>query len=68
MIKLDYYSQIDSLTFKIETEDAYKDFWSDKDKLDNNEYSEISPYFNKSTKKFIGKFKDAASVKRGLTG
>ena len=33
MIKLNYY--------EIETEDAYKDFWSDKDKFDNSEYPEI---------------------------
>ena len=41
----------DSLTFEIETEDVYTDFWSDKDKFDNSEYPENSPYFDKSNKK-----------------
>ena len=41
----------DSLTYEIETEDAYKDFWSNKDKFDNSEYPEKSPYLEKSNKK-----------------
>ena len=48
----------DSLTYEIETNDVYQDFWNDKDKFDNSDYSESSPYFNKSNKKVIGKFKD----------
>ena len=52
------FTDTDSLTHEIETEDAYKDFWSDKDKFDNSEYPENSPYFDKSNKKVIGKFKD----------
>ena len=55
------FTDTDSLTYEIETEDAYKDFWSDKDKFDNNEYPENSPYFDKSNKKVIGKFKDVVS-------
>ena len=55
------FTDTDSLTYEIETKDAYKDFWSDKDKFDNNEYPENSPYFDKSIKKVIGKFKDEAS-------
>ena len=55
------FTDTDSLTFEIETEDGYKDFWSDKDKFDNSEYPENSPYFDKSNKKVIGKFKDEAS-------
>ena len=51
------FTDTDSLTYEIETEDAYKDFWSDKDKFDNSEYSENSPYFDKFNKKVIGKFK-----------
>ena len=49
------------MTYEIETEDAYKDFWSDKDKFDNNEYPEKSPYLDKSNEKVIGKFKGGAS-------
>ena len=36
---------------EIETENVYEDFWSDKDKFDNIEYPENSPYFNKSNNK-----------------
>ena len=53
------FTDTDSLTYEMETEDVYKDFWrSDKDKFDNREYPENSPYFDKSNKKVIGKFKD----------
>ena len=51
------FTNIDSLTYEIETEDTYKYFWSDKDKFDSSEYPENSPYFDKSNKKVIGKFK-----------
>ena len=58
MIKLNYlFTDTDSLTYEIETEDVYKDLWSDKDKFDNSEYPENSPYFDKSNKKVIRKFK-----------
>ena len=49
------------MTYEIETEDAYKNFLSDQDKFDSSEYQENSPYFNKSNKKAIGKFKDKVS-------
>ena len=45
------FTDTDSLTYEIETEDAYKDFWSDKDKFDMSEYPENSSYFDKSNKK-----------------
>ena len=55
------FTDTDSLTYEIETEDVYKDFWEDKEKFDNSDYPENSPYFDKSNKKMIGKFKDEAS-------
>ena len=55
------FTDTDSLTYEIETEDVYKVLWSDKDKFDNSEYQENSPYFDKSNKKVIGKFKDEVS-------
>ena len=62
MIKLNYlFTDTDSLTYEIETEDVYKDLCSDKDKFDNSEYPENSPYFDKSSKKVIGKFKYTVS-------
>ena len=36
------FTDTDSLTYEIETEDVYKNFWSDKNKFDNSEYPEDS--------------------------
>ena len=55
------FTNTDSLTYEIETKDTYKNFWNDKDKFDNSDYPESSPYFNKINKKVIGKFKDEAA-------
>ena len=55
------FTDTDSLTYEIETNDAYNDFFKDNNKFDNSDYPENSPYFNKINKKVIGKFKDEAS-------
>ena len=55
------FTETDSLTYEIEADDVYQDFWNDKDKFDNSDYPESSPYFNKTNKKVIGKFKDEAA-------
>ena len=55
------FTDTDSLTYEIEAEDVYKDFWKDKDRFDNSDYPESSPYFDKTNKKVIGKFKDEAA-------
>ena len=55
------FTDIDSLTYEIEAEDVYQDFWDDKNKFDNSDYPESSPYFDKTNKKVIGKFKDEAA-------
>ena len=49
-----------NLTYEIETEDIYQDFWNDKDKFDNSDYPKNSPYYCNANKKVIGKFKDEA--------
>ena len=54
------FTNADSLTYEIETVDAYKDFWTDKDMFDNSDYPENSPYYCNTNKKIIGKFKDEA--------
>ena len=54
------FTDTDSLTYEIETVDAYKDFWTDKDMVDNSDYPENSPYYCNTNKKIIGKFKDEA--------
>ena len=55
------FTDTDSLTYEIETKDAYADFFKDKNKFDNSDYPENSPYFDKTNKKVIGKFKDEAA-------
>ena len=55
------FTDTDSLTYEIETDDVYKDFWVDKDKFDNSNYLENSPFFDKLNKKVIGCFKDEAA-------
>ena len=55
------FTDTDSLTYEIEAEDVYQDFWNDKDKFDNSDYPEDSMYFSKENKKVIGKFKDEAA-------
>ena len=54
------FTDTDSLTYKIEAEDVYKDFWNDKDMFDNSDYPENSPYYCNANKKFIRKFRDEA--------
>ena len=54
------FTDTDSLTYEIEAEDVYQDFLNDKNKFDNSDYPESSPYFDKCNKKVIGKFKDEA--------
>ena len=60
------FTDTDSLTYEIEAEDVYQDFWNDKDKFDNSGYPESSPFYDKTNKKVIGKFKDEASGIIGL--
>ena len=45
------FTDTDSLTYEIETSDVYQDFWNDRNKFGNSDYSENSPYFNKAKKK-----------------
>ena len=52
------FTDTDSLTYEIECNDLYKDFWSDKDKFDFSKYPENSEFYDNKNKKVIGKFKD----------
>ena len=60
------FTDTDSLTYEIEAEDVYKDFWNDKGMFDNSDYPESSPYYCNVNKKIIGKFKDEAVASRSL--
>ena len=39
------FTDTDSLTDEIETEDIYSDFWKDKERFDNSDYPHESQYF-----------------------
>ena len=52
------FTDTDSLTYEIEAEDIYKDFWNDKDMFGDIDCPESSPYYCNVNKKIIGKFKD----------
>ena len=51
------FADTDNLTYEIEAEDVYKDFWNDKDMFDNSNYPENSSYYCNANKKVIGKFR-----------
>ena len=55
------FTDTDSLMYEIEIEDVYKDLFVDKDKFDNSDYPEDSPFYFGDNKKVIGKFKDEAA-------
>ena len=52
------FTDTDSLTYEIEADDVYQDFWKEKQIFDNSDYEEKSPFFDKTNKKVVGKFKD----------
>lgn len=54
------FTDTDSLTYEIEAEYVYYEFWKDMHKFDNSGYSKDSAYFDPTNKKVIGKFKDEA--------
>ena len=55
------FTDTDSLTYEIEADDVYQDFWNDIDKFDNSDYPISSQFFDKTNKKAIGKMKDEAA-------
>ena len=57
------FTDTDSLTYEIATEDVYKDLWKRKELFDNSDYPKGSPYKFQENKKVIGKFKDESCGK-----
>ena len=55
------FTDTDSLTYEIETEDVYKDFWKNRKMFDNSDYPSNHQFFDATNKKVIGKFKDEAA-------
>ena len=58
------FTDTDSLTYHIKTEDAYRDFLADWELFDNSDYPENSEFYFSENKKVIGKFKDEAAGER----
>ena len=52
------FTDTDSLTYSIKTNDLYEDMYQDKHLFDFSGYDENSPYHNNENKKVIGKMKD----------
>ena len=57
------FTDTDSLCYHITTDDAYGDFYLDRELFDNSDYEKSSKFFFDENKKVIGKFKDEAAGK-----
>ena len=53
----------DSLTYEIKSEDVYEDFYKDKHLFDLSNYPKDSKFFDPVNEKVIGKMKDAHKEK-----
>ena len=52
------FTDTDSLTYEIKSEDVYKEFFKHKDLFDFSSYPKYSKFFYETNKKVIGKIKD----------
>ena len=52
------FTDTDSLTYEIKSENVYEDFFKWKDLFDFSNYSKDSKFFDDANKKVIGKMKD----------
>ena len=57
------FTDTDSLTYEIETDDIYKDMEKDKQLYDFSDYPKDHDLYDECNKKVIGKFKDETSSK-----
>ena len=55
------FTDTDSLFYEIETKDANKNFWVNKNMFDNSGYPTDSPYHDVKNKNVIGRFIDEAA-------
>ena len=60
------FTDTDSLTYEIEAEDVYMDFWNDKDTFDNSDYPESSPYYCNVNKKSLENSRTKLVASRSL--
>ena len=61
------FTDTDSLTYEIEAEDVYKDFWNNKDMFDNSDYPESSAYHCNVNKKSLENSRMKLVVSRSLS-
>ena len=59
-------TDMDSLTYEIEAEDIYKDFWNDKDMFDNSDYPESSLIIVMSIRKSLENSRTKLVASRSL--
>ena len=52
------FTDTDSLVYEIKTEDAYEDFYGDKNLFDFSDYPLNSKFFDRANRKINGKMKD----------
>ena len=52
------FTDIDSLTYRVQTEDIYEDMKADADVYDFSDYPKSHPLYSIKNKKVVGKFKD----------
>ena len=57
------FTDTDPLTYEIQTEYVYADFYQDKHLFDNSDNSSESQFYNQANENVIGKFKDEAGGK-----
>ena len=56
------FTDTDSLTYDIKTQDVCKEFWSDKHLFDFSNYCNCSEFYDSTNKKVVGKMKDKPQV------
>ena len=56
------FTYTDFLTYQIQTDNVYEDFYADKHLFDFSEYGKESPFCNNENKKAIGKMKDELNI------
>ena len=57
------FTDTDSLTYEIKSEDVYEEFFKHKHLFDFSNYPKDSKFFDETNKKFIGKMKEESEVK-----
>ena len=57
------FTDTDSLTYEIKSENVYEEFFQWKDLFDFSNYSKDSKFFDETNKKVIGKMKDESEGK-----